>query len=143
MKLIHYNYSPLSESNNFNRLFDFRTSAIERLGELFDGFCNNETCSNQLAVDFHEDDKNFFARMELPGVKKDAIKLEVENAVLTCSGDYSEETKNGKANYSFKRSISLPEGAAYDQISADLKDGVLTVRIPKKEVAETRRIKVK
>ena len=143
MKLIHYNYSPLSKSNSLNRLFGFKNSAIERLGDLFDGFWNDETASNQLAVNFYEDDKNFFARVELPGVKKDAINLEIENGVLTCSGNYSEKTRNGKADYSFRRSITLPEEAASDQTSADFKNGVLTVKIAKKETPEALRIKVK
>ena len=142
MRLINYNYSPLSVSNRLNRLLGTRTSAIERFGELFDGFWDTETVSNQPAVDFYEDDKNFFVRLELPGVKKDAISLEFENAVLTLSSDHSETKKSEQTSYSFKRSIALPEGAAPDKVTANLKDGILTVTIPKREVAEKRLIKV-
>ena len=143
MKLINYNCSPRSRSNGLNRLFGFRNSAIEHFGDLFDGFWNDESDSNQLAVDFYEDDESFFARMELPGVKKDAINLEIVNGVLTCSVNYSEKNKSGKADYSFKRSITLPEEAASDQVSADFKNGILIVKIARKEIPEARRIKVK
>ena len=143
MKLTRCNYPGTTGFNSLNRLFDFGAPTIGRFGGLFDELLGNEAFADQLPVDLYEDDKNFYARMELPGVDRKAINLELENAVLTCSGSYSEETKNGKNDYSFKRSVSIPEEAAADQISANYKDGVLTVTLPKKEAAEARRIKVK
>jgi HSP20 family protein len=143
MKLIRYKYPNTTGCNSLSRLFKFETPPIERFGKLFDELLGSEADADQLPVDLYEDNKNFYVRMELPGVDKDAINLELENAVLTCSGNYSEKTKNGNTDYSFKRSISIPDEAVADQISANQKDGVLTVTIPKKEVAEARRIKVK
>jgi HSP20 family protein len=81
--------------------------------------------------------------MELPGVKKNVIDLELENAVLTCSGNYSEKTKDTETDYSFQRSISVPDGVALDQVSADSKDGVLTIKMPKKDASKSRQILVK
>ena len=143
MKLIRYEYPNTIGSNSLSRLFDFETPTIERFRKLFDEFLGAGAYADQLPVDLYEDDKNFYARMELPGVDKNAINLEVENAVLTCSGNYSEKTKNGKADYSFKRSVSIPDEAASDQVSASYENGILTVTIPKKEPAEALRIKVK
>ena len=143
MKLIRYQYPNITDYGSLGRLFDFGTPTFKRFKGLFDDFLNTESGLGQLAANLYEDDKNFFVRMELPGVKKEAINLELENSVLTCSGNYSDETKKGKADYSFKRSVSIPDGAAPDQVSANYKDGVLTVKIPKKDVAEARRIKVK
>ena len=144
MKLIRYEYPTTTGFNSLSRLFDFETPTIKRFGKLFDEFLGTEACTtDQLPVDLYEDEKNFYLRIELPGVDKDKISLELENAVLTCSGSYSEETKNGKADYSFKRSISVPDGTMLDQVSASHKDGVLTVTVPKKEAAETHQIQVK
>lgn len=143
MKLIRYEYPNITGSNSLNRLFDFGAPTIERFGKLFDEFLGTGADAGQLPVDLYEDDKNFYARMELPGVDKNAIDLELDNAVLTCSGSYKEKTENGKADYSFRRSVSIPDEAVTDQISASYENGILTVTIPKKEAAESRRIKVK
>lgn len=143
MKLIRYEYPNTTGANALSRLFDFETPAIQRFGKLFDDFLGSETYADQLPADLYEDDKNFYARIELPGVDKNAINLELENAVLTCSGSYSEKTKNGEADFKFKRSISVPDEAATDQISANFKNGILTVTIPKKAAAEARQINVK
>ena len=143
MKLIRYKYPNPTSSNSLSHLFDFGTPTIERFGRLFDEFLGTEAYVDQLPVDLYEDEKNLYTRIELPGVEKNAINLELENSVLTCSGSYSGKTKNGKADYSFKRSVRLPDETALDQVSASYKDGVLTVTIPKKKVAEPRQIKVK
>ena len=76
---------------------------------------------------------------ELPGLDKDAVDIEVEDGVLTISGERrAEEKKDGEgwlikeSSYGrFERSISLPEGVEPDGISAEFKDGVLEVRVPK------------
>ena len=143
MKLVRYEYPNTKSSNPLSHLFDFGTPAIERFGRLFDDFWGTEAYTDQLPVDLYEDEKNFYVCMELPGVDKNTINLELENAVLTCSSSYSEETKNGKTDYSFKRSVPLPDEAVLDQVSASYKDGVLTVTAPKKKAAETHQIKVK
>ena len=137
MKLIRYQYPNTTGYGSLGRLFDFGTPTFKRFKELFDDFLGAESELGQLPVDLYEDDKNFFARMELPGVKKEAINLELDNSVLTCSGNYSNETEKGKANYSFKRSISIPDGAASDQVSANYKDGILTVKMPEKDLGKT------
>lgn len=143
MKLIRYKNPNTTGSNPLSRLFDFEAPAIGRFERLFDEFLGTEASTNQLPVDLYEDDKNFYARIELPGVDKDAINLELENGALTCSGSYSEKTKDGKAEYSFQRSILVPDEATQDQITANHKDGILTVTLPKKEVVKPRQIKVK
>ena len=132
MKLIRYEHPSTTGFNSLNRLFDFEAPSIRRFGKLFEELLGSEVYADQLPVDLYEDDKNFYARMELPGVDRKAINLELENAVLTCSGSYSEETKDGKNDYSFSRSVSITDEAAADQISANYKDGVLTVTLPKK-----------
>jgi len=143
MKLIRYEYPQVSGTNSLDRLFDFWAPSSGRCRGLLDDFWNPAAGLNEPAIDLYEDDQHFYARMELPGVKKDAINLELENSVLTCSGSYAEESKQGKANYRFQRSISVPDGVALDQVSAHCEDGILTVQMPKKEASKPLQIKVK
>ena len=144
MKLIRYEYpNNKTGCNSLSRLFGFEAPSIERFGKLFDELLGSEAYTDQLPVDLYEDDRNFYARIELPGIDKKAIDLELENTVLTCSGQYAKKTKNGKTDHSFKRSISIPDEAVVDQISANHKDGILTVTLPKKKASEARRIKIK
>jgi len=102
-------------------------------------------------VDIIEDEKQFLIRAELPDMKKEQVKLTVENDVLTISGErkYEQETTEHKhhrierAYGSFMRSFSLPENTDGNELSADYKDGMLTVRLPKSEKAKSRAIEVK
>ena len=143
MKIIRYKYPTASSSNSLNCLFGSGSPSIGRFQKLFDEFLGVESPQDQLPADLYEDDQNFFVRLELPGVNKDEIDLELENSVLTCSRRHSEKTEDGKANYSFKHSMSVPKGVVSDQVFANYKDGILTVILPKKEASVPRRIKVK
>jgi len=89
--------------------------------------------------------------VELPGVKSDDIDVSVDGNVLTIRGEkQSQRTEEGRTWYfterqfgSFQRTFSLPMDADTDKVSADARDGVLTLRIPKRTQAESgKRIKV-
>jgi HSP20 family protein len=102
-------------------------------------------------VDIAEDDKEYLIKAELPEVKKEDVKVTVENGVLTITGErkFEKEEKNKKyhrverAYGSFMRSFTLPEGAAGDKINAEFKDGVLKVHLPKSAEAKPKSIDVK
>ena len=102
-------------------------------------------------VDIAEDEKEYLIKAELPDMKKEDVKLTVENDVLTISGErkYAREEKGEKhhrierAYGSFLRSFSLPEDADGSKVSADYKDGMLKVHLPKSERAKPKAIEVK
>ena len=102
-------------------------------------------------VDITEDDKEYLIKAELPEVKKEDVKVTVENGTLTITGErkFEKEEKGKKyhrierAYGSFMRSFTLPEGAAGDKVSADFKDGVLKVHLPKSAEAKPKSIDVK
>ena len=102
-------------------------------------------------VDITEDDKEYLIKAELPEVRKDDVKVAVENGVLTISGErqFEKEQKNKKyhrverAYGSFVRSFTLPEGADADKVNAEFKDGVLKVHLPKSEEVKPKQIEVK
>lgn len=143
MKLIRYKYPNTTCSNPLSRLFDFETPTMERFEKLFDDFLGAEAYVDQLPVNLYEDDKNFYMQIELPDIDKNAINLELEKGVLTLSYSNSEKTEDGKADCGFRRSISVPDEATQDQITANLNEGILTVTLPKKEATKPLQIKVK
>ena len=102
-------------------------------------------------VDITEDDKEYLIKAELPEVKKEDIKLTVDEDVLTITGErkYEKEEKGKKyhrverAYGSFMRSFTLPEDAEGSKVSAECKDGLLKVHLPKSEKAKPKSIEVK
>lgn len=97
-------------------------------------------------VDITEDEKEFLIKAELPEVKKEDIKVAVENGVLSVSGErkFEKEEKTRKVHRversygSFVRSFALPEETTADRINAEFKDGVLLVHLPKEIPAKPR-----
>ncbi len=102
-------------------------------------------------VDIVEDDKEYLIKAELPEVKKDEVKVTVQDDVLTITGErqYEKEEKEKKyhrverAYGSFARSFTLPEDADGEKVAAEFKDGVLKVHLPKSEKARPKSIEVK
>lgn len=102
-------------------------------------------------VDISEDEKEYLVKAELPDIKKEDIKLSVHENVLSISGErkYEKEEKGKKyhrverAYGSFLRSFTVPEDADAGRISAECKDGMLKVHLPKSEKAKPKSIEVK
>ena len=102
-------------------------------------------------VDITEDDKEYVVKAELPDIKKEDVKVTVENGQLSISGERKfEKEEKGKKYHriersygSFLRSFTLPETVSGDKVAADFKDGVLKVRLPKDEKARPKAIDVK
>jgi HSP20 family protein len=102
------------------------------------------------AVDIHEEAGRFVVHADLPGVKPADINVTAEKGVLTLRGDRNLEQRNAEGHYSrvervsgkFVRTFTLPDNVATDQITAQFKDGVLELAIPKVAKSEPRRIEV-
>lgn len=103
------------------------------------------------AVDVMETDEEFQIRAELPGVEKKDVKLSVENGVLLISGHREQEKEEKGKRYhrieraygNFARSFTVPEAVDSEKVTADFKNGLLTVRLPKSEKARPKSIEVK
>jgi len=103
------------------------------------------------SVDISEDDKEWLVTADLPDVKKDDVKVTVENGVLTITGErkFEKEEKNKKYHRiersygNFLRSFTLPDAADGSKVNAEFKDGVLKVHLPKSEKAKPKAVEVK
>lgn len=105
----------------------------------------------QPSCDIHENKDLFSLSVDLPGVKKEDIKIEVQNNVLSISGERVRETKSEnsdsiwhfeRAYGRFERSFTLPTSVSADKIEAQFENGVLNVVLPKAEIAKGRTIQI-
>jgi HSP20 family protein len=101
-------------------------------------------------ADITEDEKEYLIKAELPEMKKEEVKVTVENGVLTISGERKFEKEEKKRKYhrvergygTFMRSFTLPDNADATKIKAEFKNGLLTVHLPKTEHAKPKQIEV-
>ena len=102
-------------------------------------------------VDITEDDKEYLIKAELPEVKKEEVKVAVDEDVLTITGErkFKKEEKANKyhrverAYGNLTRSFTLPEDVDPGQVSAEFKEGLLSVHLPKSEKAKPKAIEIK
>jgi HSP20 family protein len=101
-------------------------------------------------VDITEDDKEYIIKTELPEVKKEEVKVSVENGLLTIVGERKFEKEENKKYHRveraygrFIRSFVLPEGVDPDKVNAEFRDGVLKVHLAKSEQTKPKQIEVK
>ena len=124
----------LSEWRPFSDFAELRHRLDQAFRDISEGAQHGWTPS----VDLVRRDDALVLRADVPGVKPDEMKIEVEDDVLTVSGEHSEEKEEKKERYvrrerrygSFSRSMVLPKGIKADDIAATTEDGVLEVTIP-------------
>lgn len=104
-----------------------------------------------LACDIEERESEYIVCLDMPGIPKDKINVQVEGNLLMVSGEREEERKEKeKSDYfkersygRFERTIQLPTTIQTDKIEANYKDGVLTLVLPKEEKAKPKQIEIK
>jgi HSP20 family protein len=102
------------------------------------------------AMDLVESGDEFVLRADLPGLSEDDVNIELEDNVLTISGERKSEHEERKEGYyrlerasgSFSRSLTLPEGVDPEKVRASFDRGVLEVRIPKPEERKPRKVTI-
>lgn len=132
----------------FNRLFEnfFGNEGLATLASNYPAAFEEGT----LAIDVSEDDKNVLVRASLPGFKKEDVTVEVHEGILSVKAEHSEETEEkGETFYrrerrvgSLSRRVALPSDVLDDKIEAELKDGVLTLRMPKNPKPSPKKVKI-
>lgn len=142
----------------WNPIRDLASMEVERLERMFngvfgrDGFDGAVTQSWMPAVDIYEDAAGeVVLKAELPGVRRDDIKVSMEGQALTLEAERHLDTEVQRDRYHriergyglFRRTFTLPSTVDASRIAADYKDGLLTVRLPRREETKPRQIEVK
>ena len=136
------------------REFEQVTDRMRRLlDQTFGGFdwpsALMETGGWSPNVDIEESDDAYVVEAELPGVKRDDVSIELVGNELAITGEVKERKREGALRRQTRRTgrfdyrVTLPDHVEADRIEANLTEGVLTVRVPKSERAQRRRIEVK
>src|SRR4051795_13258811 len=132
--------------NEVNRLFNTAFDAPAPAGN------GNGSALRRLmpAMDLVETEDHFVLRADLPGLSEENVNIEVEDRVLTVSGERKAEHETTKEGYhrverafgAFSRSLTLPEGVNAEAVEASFDRGVLEIRIPKPEQRKPRKISI-
>jgi HSP20 family protein len=102
-------------------------------------------------VDISEDDHGYLLKADLPEMKKDDVRVTVEDGILNVSGERKTEKEDRKKKFhriersygTFRRSFTLPEDADSTKVTAEFRDGVLKVHLPTTTRPRTKAIEVK
>jgi len=143
-------YRPMAPSGRFFSMNPFAMMR-EFAGEMDRIFHGDSSATDVQAwlpaMDVQQCGGNLVVSAELPGLKKEDVKVEVSDDSVTIQGERKQEHKEDHDGYHrwernygrFYRTIHLPEGAKTDQVKAELKDGVLKVSIPVPEAPKKSR----
>jgi HSP20 family protein len=136
------------------------TSLQNEMNRLFNTFFDTPTTGNGgngatlrrwiPPMDLVETDEHFVLKADLPGLDEGDVNIEVEDNVLTVSGERKAEHEDKREGYvrveraygSFRRSLTLPEGIDPEAVTASFEKGVLEVRVPKPEQRKPRKVAI-
>lgn len=130
MKLIRYNH-PSSYFSDFDSLFSEPFRAFE---PFFRSALSSTYRSQVGGVEWFENEQSYVVRVDVPGVKKEDLHLDVEQGLLRLSWNVQEsDGENVTRAEKLERVLRCPEGVRTNAIEAKLEDGVLTLTLPKAE----------
>ena len=136
--------SPIQSDFNrlFSSFFDTATPVAASLARATRGFVP--------ATDVVEQDDSYLVTVDLPGLTESDVKVEILDGVLTISGERSSSHDDDKDGYrrieraygSFARTLTLPKGVEASAVTANFKNGVLEVTVPKPETAKPQQVQI-
>lgn len=144
--------SPLREMNRLqrrlDRMFDeFFYEPLPGLSRSGREFPLLEEAEFAPACDVEETDNHFILTVDLPGIKKDDVKIDLRDHHLIVSGERKEEAKGRLSRErfygAFSRTFTLPQNVKLDKIEANYENGVLQIAVPKAQVSEGKHIPIK
>ncbi|WP_309398941.1 Hsp20/alpha crystallin family protein [Cerasicoccus maritimus] len=139
MHLIKYDNFWNDPFAEMDRLFD-RAVSNNRFAGLFD---NQFTSGRSFRVDVYDDNNEAYQVVaELPGVAKEDVGIQLENAVLTISAKRKVKQGEQEQSVQFSRSLTIDDDINADKVTAKLEDGILTVSLPKAEARKPQAITV-
>lgn len=142
------NLIPLTRTSNV-----FSPASLDRFFDApFFRSCDDRPASQgwNPAVEVFESEGELNFSVEIPGLDRDDLKIDVENRHLTISGERKVESEDGKEYFrreriygKFARTFRLPDSADTEKISANLTNGVLRISMPQREESKPKQIEVK
>ena len=144
MTLVKLKSNPVNTWNSFDKMFETVFNSDNN------SFPFKDTLDWKPDVDLNETDKSFIIKADIAGLTKKDIEINIVDDVLTISGNRNNE-KDEEGDYfhyrerlkgSFSRSFNLPEIVDKDKITANFKNGILTVELEKKEKMLPRKIEI-
>ncbi len=135
------------------RPFTDLADMVDDMGQLFKDFFEYPKWNDDFfrpVLDIEEDDENIIVKTEVPGLKKEDIKVSVRGNLLTISGEKKREKETNNKTYhriertygKFQRAITLPSDIEPNKVKANYKDGVLTITLTKPEILKPKEIEV-
>lgn len=144
--------SNITRRSQFPNFEAFPSTGLSLLEDTLNRFFNEPVATRPWcpAVDISENENALVLSADIPGVKMDDIEIKLEHGTLTLSGSREFKKQDEKGGYhriersygTFQRAFALPDTVDTDRVEAAFDNGVLTITLPKKEVAKPRTIKV-
>jgi HSP20 family protein len=140
----------MSMEREFNRIFN----SLDRKFGFGESDRENEEFENAVwmpLTDILEDDNRYYLNIDLPGIKKEDVKINYTNGQLSISGERKMESEEKNTKYhraersygKYYRSFTLPQKIKENEIDAEFKDGQLKISIPKSEEAKPKQLEIK
>ncbi|MDR3610913.1 MAG: Hsp20/alpha crystallin family protein [Ignavibacteriaceae bacterium] len=140
----------MSVEREFNRIFN----SLDRKLGFGESDRENEEFENAVwmpLTDILEDDNQYYLNIDLPGIKKEDVKINYTNGQLSISGERKMESEEKNTKYhraersygKYYRSFTLPQKIKENEINAEFKDGQLKISIPKSEEAKPKQLEIK
>ena len=141
-------WNPLQDlvvlQDRMNRLFEDATQRRGQTGEREDEF---ERADWTPTADIYETDSGYSIAIDLPGIKRDAIEIDIDENRLMVKGtrvvDDTRARRSERPRGKFLRSFTVPASVDQSRIGAEYKDGVLQIRLPKRAEQKAQKIEVK
>ncbi len=140
----------LKKRDPFRELVNLRDDMDRFFSSFFGGQAEESSGLWSPVVDIEEDNENFLVKVELPGLKKEDIKISVRGNLLSVSGERKQETETKEKTFhriersygKFSRNITLPADVDADKVKATYKDGILAITLSKPETMKPKEIDV-
>ena len=127
MKMIRYN----DPTNSFHDWDSFFADPFRAFAPLFGASTTSAISGRAQSVEWYENDESFFARIELPGVKKKDLHLDAEDGLVRLSYEKEKRSEEKNSSERFERFLRTPEGTDVAGIEAKLEHGILELTFPK------------
>jgi len=136
MRLIRY------ENPTCSTGCDLDSALSARLGNVFESLLGGVPGASAPTAYFDETAENYSVKVELPGVKKEDVRVEVKNDLVTVTAKRAVKGKEGETTVEFRRVFATPDGVDATKIQAAYDNGLLLLTLPKAEEVKPRQVEI-